>query len=36
MNAIERIKRMEEIKEQYANEFEEHGLANLKLMTVTC
>ncbi|ASQ44571.1 hypothetical protein [Legionella clemsonensis] len=36
MDAIERIKRMEEIKEQYANEFEAQGLANLKLMTVTC
>ncbi|KTC86538.1 hypothetical protein [Legionella brunensis] len=31
MDAIERIKRIEEIKEQYANEFEKHGLANLKI-----
>ncbi|HAT7956513.1 TPA: hypothetical protein GJ770_04240 [Legionella pneumophila] len=31
MDAIERIKRIEEIKEHYANEFENHGLANLKI-----
>ncbi|KTC93914.1 hypothetical protein [Legionella cincinnatiensis] len=31
MDPIERMRKVEEIKEQYANEFEKHGIENLKL-----
>ncbi|MCW8397579.1 hypothetical protein OQJ26_02100 [Legionella sp. PATHC038] len=31
MNPIERLKKVEEIKEQYAQEFEKHGLERLKI-----
>jgi hypothetical protein len=31
MEFVEQMRRLDEMKERYANEFEQHGLANLKI-----
>jgi hypothetical protein len=31
MEFVEQMRRLYEMKERYANEFEQHGLANLKI-----